>query len=64
MTKPKSPNDIYKEDRLIVDFSDKMKGMDFQLKAFLKKNMYSHKKVIANTNKGKKIIIFQATNPE
>ena len=56
VTKPKSPNDIYKEDHLIVDFSEKMKRMDFQLKAFLKKNMYCHKKVIANTNKGKKII--------
>ncbi len=56
VTKHKSPNDIYKEDHLIVDFSEKMKRMDFQLKAFLKKNMYCHKKVIANTNKGKKII--------
>ena len=33
-----------------------MKEMDYQLKRFLKKNMYNHKKVIVNTNKGKKII--------
>ena len=54
--KPKSPNDIYKEDHFIVDFSEKMKKLDFHIKAFLKKNMYCHKKVIINTNKGKKII--------
>ena len=54
--KPKSPSDIYKQDHLIVDFSERMKKMDLQIKAFLKKNMYCHKKVIANTNKGKKII--------
>jgi len=55
-SKPKFPSDIYKEDHLMVDFSERMKKMDLQIKAFLKKNMYCHKKVIANTNKGKKII--------
>ena len=53
---PQSINDIYEQDRLIVDFSDKMKIIDKQIKVFLKRNMYNHKKVIANTNKGKKII--------
>ena len=53
---PQSINDIYKQDRLIVDFSDKMKIIDKQIKDFLKRNMYNHKKVIVNTNKGKKII--------
>ena len=43
---PQSINDIYKQDRLIVDFSDKMKNIDKQIKDFLKLNMYNHKKVI------------------
>ncbi len=53
---PQSINDIYKQDRLIVDFSDKVKMIDSQIKDFLKFNMYNHKKVIINTNKGRKII--------
>ena len=53
---PQSINDIYKQDRLIVDFSNKMKMIDRQIKDFLRFNMYSHKKVIINTNRGKKII--------
>jgi len=53
---PQSINDIYKQDRLIVDFSTKMKKIDKQIKDFLKRNMYNHKKVAVNTNKGKKII--------
>ena len=53
---PRSISDIYKQDHLIVDFSDKMKKIDKQIKDFLKYNMYNHKKVVVNTNKGKKII--------
>jgi len=53
---PQSINDIYKQDRLIVDFSDKMKSIDKQIKDFLKRNMYNHKEVVVNTNRGKKII--------
>ena len=53
---PRSINDIYKQDRLIVDFSDKMKKIDKQIKDFLKRNMYNHKKVVVNTNRGKVII--------
>lgn len=53
---PKSINDIYKEDSLIVDFSPKMKMIDVQIKDFLKHNMYNNKRVVVNTNKGKKII--------
>ena len=53
---PQSIKDIYKQDRLIVDFSDKMKKVDMQIKDFLRHNMYNHKKVIINTNKGKRII--------
>tara|TARA_Y100000590_G_C15675624_1_gene997910 strand:- start:626 stop:1771 length:1146 start_codon:yes stop_codon:yes gene_type:complete len=54
--KPKSINDIYRHNSLIVDFSGKMKIIDSQIKFFLKKYMYSHKKVIVNTNRGKTII--------
>jgi len=53
---PQSIKDIYKQDFPIVDFSYKMKIIDRQTKMFLKKNMYNHKDVIINTNKGKKII--------
>ena len=53
---PQSINDIYKQDCLLVDFSDKMKIIDNQIKDFLRENMYNHKKVILNTNKGKRII--------
>ena len=53
---PQSINDIYKQDRLIVNFSDKMKMIDKQIKDFLKRNMYNHKKVIVNTDRGKRII--------
>ena len=53
---PQSINDIYKQDRLIINFSDKMKMIDKQIKDFLKRNMYNHKKVVVNTNRGKRII--------
>ena len=53
---PQSIKDIFKQDCLIVDFSDKMKRIDDQIKGFLKRNMYNHKKVIVNTNRGKRII--------
>ena len=53
---PQSIKDIFKQDRLIVDFSDKMKRIDDQIKGFLNRNMYNHKKVIVNTYRGKRII--------
>jgi len=53
---PQSIKDIFNQDCLIVDFSDKMKRIDDQIKGFLKRNMYNHKKVIVNTNRGKRII--------
>ena len=53
---PQSIKDIYKHDRLIVDFSDKMKKVDKQVKDFLSENMYNNKKVIINTNKCRGII--------
>jgi len=54
--KPKALKDIYKQKKLIVDFSYKMKTVDNQIKDFLNQNMYNHKSVLINTNKGKKII--------
>ncbi len=53
---PQSINNIYNHNGLIVDFSDKMKKIDKQIKDFLHRNMYNHRKVIVNTNKGKKIV--------
>ena len=53
---PRSINDIYKLDCLIVDFSDKMKMIDKEIKFFLKRNMYNHRNVIVNTNRSKRII--------
>ena len=53
---PRSINDIYKQNHLIVDFSIEMKNIDKHIKYFLRRNMYNNKKVIVNTNKGKKII--------
>ena len=35
--KPKTPNDIYKKDHLMVDFSKKMQVLDLQIKAFLRR---------------------------
>ncbi len=56
--KPKKVNDIYDYNNLIVHFSRKMKIIEGQIKDFLKNKMYNHKKVIINTNKGKKIVNF------
>jgi len=53
---PKSTHDIYLQKNFIVSFSNKMKILDRKIKEFLRKKMYSHKKVLINTNKGKKII--------
>ena len=53
---PKTIKDIYNQENLIVDFSQKMRKTDKEIKFFLKNNMYNHKNVISNTNKGKKII--------
>ena len=54
--KPQSISDIYKHDVPLVAFSRNMKSVDRQIKDFLKFNMYNHRKVIVNTNRGKRII--------
>jgi len=51
-----SVNDVYNSKVLLVNFSQKMQIADKQIKLFLRKNMYNHKKVLKNTNSGKKII--------
>ena len=58
----KTTHDVYKVNHPLVDFSKSMKKVDMQIKSFLNINMYNHKNVIVNTNKGKKIIkyLFQA----
>ena len=53
---PKKINDIYKQNYNIVNFSDNMQKIVFQIRKFLKIKMYNHKLVLKNTNKGKKII--------
>ena len=54
--KPKTIKDIYKQKRLIVNFSEKMERTDKEIKFFLAHNMYNHKDVLSNANKGKKIV--------
>ena len=54
--KPTSINDIYNQKKCAVEFSSKMKKTDKHIKLFLKENMYNHKKVIFNTNNGKKVL--------
>ena len=54
--KPKTIDDIYKTNYMMVDFSSKMKKIDQHIKLFLKKNMYNNTKVLKNTNRGKRII--------
>ena len=66
--KPKTLNDIYKQNYKLVDFSNKMKLIDKEVKYFLKVNMYNNTKVIRNTNLGKRIIkdlfIYLSKNPK
>ena len=54
--KPKTIKDIYNCNQFIVDFSTDMKKIIILIKHFLKENMYNHKNVLINTNKGKRII--------
>jgi len=49
-------NDVYKASIKIVSFSNKMKKFDLQIKSFLRRKMYFHKKVHYKTNLGRKII--------
>ncbi len=52
----KTIKDVYKSKFPLVEFSEKMKFFDSNVKIFLKKNMYYHKNVIHKTNFGKRIV--------
>ena len=54
--KIKTLKDIVKTDFLIVDFSDKIKSSESEIKYFLKSKMYNNKNVLAKNNNGKLII--------
>ena len=54
--KIKSIKDINKTNFLIVDFSDKIKKSENEIRYFLKTKMYNNKNVTAKNNKGKSII--------
>ena len=52
----KNINDVYESKFPLVKFSKKMKIFDFQIKEFLKKRMYLHKRVLSKTRLGKRIV--------
>ena len=54
--KIKSLNDINKTTFLMVDFSDKVRNSENEIKYFLKSKMYNNKTVLLKNNKGKLII--------
>ena len=54
--KIKNLDNVYNATFRIVSFSKKMKNFDKKIKKFLRKKMYYHKNVQANTFLGKKII--------
>jgi dGTPase len=54
--KIKTYKDINKTSFLIVDFSDKVKNSENEIRYFLKTKMYNNKNVLAKNNKGKSII--------
>ena len=49
-------NDVYKVKNKIVTFSEKMKKFDYQIKRFLRRKMYFHKKVNSKTTFGRTVI--------
>ncbi len=56
LNKVKSLNDIKKTSFLMVDFSDKVKNSENEIRYFLKTKMYNNKDVLAKNNKGKSTI--------
>ena len=54
--KIKTYKDINKTNFLMVDFSEKVKNSENEVRHFLKTKMYNNKKVLAKNNKGKSII--------
>ena len=56
LNKIKTPKDIIKTNFLIVDFSEKLKISENEIRYFLKSKMYNNKRVLTKNNKGKLII--------
>ena len=54
--KIKNLKNITKTNSLLVDFSDKMKNSESEIRFFLKTKMYNNKSVLAKNNKGKLIL--------
>ena len=54
--KIKTYRDVSKSSFFIVEFSDKVKNSENEIRYFLKTNMYNNKKVLVKNNKGKLII--------
>ena len=54
--KIKTFKDVAKTDLMMVDFSDKIKNSESEIKYFLKSKMYYNKNVLAKNNNGKLII--------
>ena len=54
--KVKNFRDIRKTNFLMVDFSDKVKSSENEIRFFLKTKMYNNKEVLSKNNKGKSII--------
>ena len=56
INKIKSHNDIKRTNYSLVDFSDKLKNSEREIRYFLKTKMYNNKYVLKKNNKGKLII--------
>ena len=56
LNKIKTTKDIFKSNFPIVNFSDKIKNSESEIRYFLKSKMYNNKNVLAKNNKGKVII--------
>jgi dGTPase len=54
--KIKTLQDINKTNFLMVEFSDKVKNSENEIRYFLKTKMYNNKNVLVKNNKGKSII--------
>ena len=56
LNKIRNFKDIHKTSFLMVDFSDRVKNSENEIKFFLKTKMYNNKEVLSKNNKGKSII--------
>ena len=56
LNKVKNYKDINKTSFLMVDFSEKIKNSENEIRFFLKTKMYNNKEVLSKNNKGKSII--------